>query len=112
MKKVYLFAGIAMCTVSMTFAGGFGGVTPPTMPERVVKPVEEPLSSLRWYEGDTKSSLSVPETSRFRTVSRRYSDSQTPVVYNRATSGKDLEREFDRQAAARKKLLRLRSIGR
>ncbi len=109
----------------MVFAGGYGPSTPirlenaPTAkievkkvfaPKVVTK--KSPRNSLcgwrttsRWYECDTKSVLLER---RFRIRGERISGDLTPTVRNRATRGHDLEREFDRQAAARNKLLRWR----
>ena len=113
---------------SAVFAGGFGAITPVRLSDAPIKIEEvksEPVvvnknrrstrssryslcgryTTSRWYECDTKSVL---QARRFRIRGERISGDLTPTVRNRATRGHDLEREFDRQAAARNKLLRWR----
>ena len=131
MKKVsILLAGIAF-TSSVAFAGGYGMTTPiklaptPIAIEATTTPVVRvtrqaaPATprvsycrdrrSSRWFECDTVSELEPTRRTARSILTERFSDSQRPTLQNRATRGQDLEREFDRQAAARNKLLRYRN---
>jgi len=127
MKKISTFVA-GMFFSSAVFAGGFGAITPVRLSDAPIKIEEvksEPVvinknrrstrssryslcgwrTTSRWYECDTKSVLLER---RFHIRGERISGDLTPTVRNRATRGHDLEREFDRQAAARNKLLRWR----
>ena len=127
MKKFnILLAGLIF--TPLAFAGGYGLTTPvrledaPTAKPVVKIEVKEviaprvvtrvPRYSLcgryttsRWYECDTKSVL---RAKKFRIRGERISGDLIPTIRNRATRGHDQEREYDRQAAARNKLLRWR----
>ena len=122
MKKFnILLAGLIF--TPLAFAGGYGLTTPVRLQDTPVAKVEVkevvaprvitkiPRNSLcgryttsRWYECDTKSVLS----NRRRIIAERISGDLVPTLRNRATRGNDIEREFDRQAAARNKMLRYR----
>ncbi len=130
MKKLGISLGL-LALPMVTMAGGFGMVTPIKLTDKpvVVKEVKKTTKPVvlirerkvvrkancnaferksRWYECDTKSEMGSLKSFMLRTRTERFSDSVTPTVANRTTRGKDLEREFDRQAAARNKLLRYR----
>ena len=125
MKKFnILLAGLIF--TPLAFAGGYGLTTPVRLQDKPVAKVEVkkviaprvititrvPRYSLcgryttsRWYECDTKSVL---RDRKFRIRGERISGDLIPTIRNRATRGHDQEREYDRQAAARNKLLRWR----
>jgi len=122
MKKFnILLAGLIF--TPMAFAGGYGLTTPIRLENAPVAKVEVKevvtprvitrvtrnsncgtLRNSRWYECDTQSVL----FNRLKLRRERISGDSIPTIRNRATRGSDLEREFDRQAAARNKMLRYR----
>lgn len=126
MKKVsILLVGVMFAPVAL--AGGYGLTTPiklapaPVAVEITSTPVVRVTErtntqtsycrdqrSSRWFECDTTSELTGRITAR-SILAERFSDSQRPTLQNRATRGQDIEREYDRQAAARNKLLRYRN---
>lgn len=114
---------IGLFFTSAAFAGGFGIITPIKLEnapvakieiKKVVNPrvITRTLRhsncgysrQSRWYECDTKSVLQ----NRLNLRHERISGDLIPTLRNRGTRGQDIEREFDRQAAARNKLLRYR----
>lgn len=118
MKKTSILL-VGLFFASAAFAGGYAPIKPIKLASVKVESVSAPAITVkkiprksrcgyyrnsRWYECDTKSVLQ----NRRSLISERFSDSLNPTAGNRATRGQDIEREFDRQAAARNKLLRYR----